>query len=306
MKTAYRKRLGLFHNSEVAQEIASLDEHRDVQRIVHLLAAYEFGWDFARALEVALFYTYASDSVSRLLNRTGEFEKFGQKRYDDTAILIGHFIESGWDGEFGRRALERMNKTHGHYTIPNDDFLFVLWTFIEFPIRWTNDYGRRRMTEHEQRAWFNFWVIIGEKMGLTNVPQSKADYDTFVRRYEGEHFHYSEANQRVSDATVQVMANWMPALIRPVVKPIVCCLMPTNFLQAVGFPQMPGWARGGVAGALRVVGVVNRLFPFGSYPHLVARRKERTYREGYQIEELQPVHLREHEGAKVAQEQTVK
>lgn len=98
MATTYEKRLGLFHNPAVSREIAGLDAQRDVQRIVHLLSVYEFSWDFARALELALFYTYGSASVSRLLDRTGEFERYGQKRYDDTAILIGHFIESGWEG----------------------------------------------------------------------------------------------------------------------------------------------------------------------------------------------------------------
>ena len=135
MKPVYKKLFGLLHDPRVAEEIAALDAHKDAQRIAHLLGVYEFSWDFSRALELALFYTYGSVPVSQLLARTAEFEKYGQKRYDDTAILIGHFVESGWDGEFGRKALERMNKTHGQYTIPNDDFLFVLWTFIDFPMR---------------------------------------------------------------------------------------------------------------------------------------------------------------------------
>lgn len=303
MKSAYKKRFRLFQNPAVAREIASLDESRDVQRIVHLMAVYEFSWDIARALEMALFYTYGSASVSRLLDRTAEFEKFGQKRYDDTAILIGHFVESGWDGEFGNKALERMNKTHGHYTVPNDDFLFVLWTFIEFPIRWTDSYGRRCMTEHEKRAWFNFWVGIGERMGLSDIPKSKADFDAFIHRYEAKHFVYSEANQRVADATVRIMANWFPAFMRPAVKPIIYCLMPANYLRAVGYPIAPSWARSLVTGVLKLVGGVNRLFPFGDYPRLVINRKERTYYQGYQIDELQPVHLSMHEAAMMSSQE---
>lgn len=298
MSSVYKKRFGLFHDSAVAKEIASLDEHEDVQRIVHLMAVYEFSWDISRALELALFYTYGSVPVSRLLDRTAEFQKFGQKRYDDTAILIGHFVESGWDGDFGRKALDRMNKTHTHYTIPNDDFLFVLWTFIEFPIRWTDSYGRRRMTDHEKRAWFNFWAVIGQRMRLKDIPASKALFDEFVLRYEAEHFVYSDANQRVADATVQIMANWFPSFMRPGVKPIVYCLMPENFLRAVGFPTAPRWARSLVSGVLKLSGAINRIFPFAGYPHLVMNRKERTYTQGYQVEELQPVHLSKHEAGK--------
>lgn len=156
MSRVYAKKWGVLHNSAVRREIKSLDAERDVQRIVHLLGAYEFSWDLNRALELALFYTYGSKPVSKLLDRTGEFERHGQKRYDDTALLIGYFIEFGWDGDFGRRAIERMNRSHGHYRIRNEEFLFVLWSFIEFPIRWTDCHGRRRMSPHEKRAWFNF------------------------------------------------------------------------------------------------------------------------------------------------------
>lgn len=79
----------------------------DCQRIAHQLSAYEFPWDFQRALELALCYTYGSASVSRLLDGTGEFRTNGQKRYDDTRLLITHLIDAGWDGEVGRRAAPR-------------------------------------------------------------------------------------------------------------------------------------------------------------------------------------------------------
>jgi hypothetical protein len=152
MSATYQKRFFIRPNPEVAREIAGLDAKQDCQRIVHLLTAYEFPWDFQRALELALFYTYGSASVAKILNATRQFSANGQKRYDDTRLLMTHIMDSGWDGEFGRRALERVNKSHGHYRIATDDFLFVLWTFIEFPIRWTTHFGPRPMTPHEQLA----------------------------------------------------------------------------------------------------------------------------------------------------------
>ena len=291
MSRAYAKKWGLLHNPAVRREIESLDAERDVQRIVHLLGAYEFSWDLNRALEVALFYTYGSQPVSKLLDRTGEFEKHGQKRYDDTALLIGYFIEFGWDGEIGRRALERMNRTHGHYRIRNEEFLFVLWSFIEFPIRWTDRHGRRRMTAHEKRAWFNFWHEIGRRMGLRDIPSTKADFDAFIQRYEERHFVYAESSARVTDATVRIVQNWLPPFLRPAVKPVVCSLMPDNFLDAVGYPRPPAWHRRAVEGVLRGVGRFHRYFALGNYPGETARRRQRTYPSGYTIEALEPVNL---------------
>ncbi|WP_423821778.1 oxygenase MpaB family protein [Salinisphaera sp. SPP-AMP-43] len=291
MNRVYSRKWGVRHNPAVRQEIDSLDAENDAQRIVHLLAAYEFAWEFNRALEVALFYTYGSEPVSKLLDRTAEFEKHGQKRYDDTALLIGYFIEFGWDGEVGRRAIERMNQTHAHYRIHNDEFLFVLWTFIAFPIRWTERYGRRPMTRHEQQAWFNFWRGIGERMGIQDIPRSKPEYDAWTQRYEARTFVYSEASARVSDATVRIIEGWLPGILRFGVKPIVCCLMPQQFLDAVGYPHPRPWLRHSVEGTLRLVGGVRRIFAIGRYPGETAKRKQRTYPSGYAIEEMAPVNL---------------
>jgi hypothetical protein len=70
------------------QQILSLDADRDCETIYRLLAEYEFPWDITKALEFALFRTYAVPSIGRLLDRTGEFVKCPQKRYDDTTLLL--------------------------------------------------------------------------------------------------------------------------------------------------------------------------------------------------------------------------
>ena len=105
----YQKRWKLFRNKAVTEEILSLDPQRDHVRIVHLMTGYEFPWDVVRALEVALMRSFCSPSVSHLLNRTGEFRKHGQKRYDDTALLVAEFMQNGYDSERGRQAIGHMN-----------------------------------------------------------------------------------------------------------------------------------------------------------------------------------------------------
>lgn len=186
-----------------------------------------------------------------------------------------------------------MNHTHAHYRIHNDEFLFVLWSFIEFPIRWTDRHGRRRMTAHEKQAWFNFWYEIGRRMSLADIPETKAAFDAFVQSYEHKNFVYSKRSARVSDATVRIMENWLPGFMRPVVKPAVCCLMPGQFLDAVGYARPPTWRRRTVENALRVVGLVNRLFALGHYPSVTVKRRQRTYPLGYVIEDMEPVNLTE-------------
>src|SRR6218665_1243887 len=78
----HKRYLGLWRNPAVRQEIQSLDAQKDCQRIVYLLTACEFPADMQRSTELALFHTYGSKTVSALLDRTKQFSKHGQKRYD--------------------------------------------------------------------------------------------------------------------------------------------------------------------------------------------------------------------------------
>lgn len=126
---------------DILRDIERLDPERDHQRIMHLSFGFEFPWDSVRALEIALYRTYCIPSISGLLDRTGEFHRHAQRRYDDTAILIAEMCEHGYEGGQGKEALEGMNWAHGHFKIANDDFLYVLSTFIYEPVRWIDRYA---------------------------------------------------------------------------------------------------------------------------------------------------------------------
>ena len=299
MSEPFRKRWGLFPNPEVARTSAALDARQDCQRIVRLMGQYDMAWDMQRALELALFYTYGSDSVSTLLNRTGVFREHGQKRYDGTRLLIGHFLEAGWDSEAGAHALDRINRTHAHYRIPNDDYLFVLWTFIEFPLRWSQVYARRPMTAHEREAGFNFWVEIGRRMGLSDIPPTKAAFDAFIEGYKQRHFKPCAASAQVAQDTLRVGQAWLPWPLKGLVAPVVYSLFDDDalFLAAVGAGKPPRWFAALVRGGLRAHGWLRRGTRLGAYPLRLADTPNRTYPGNrYSIEQLKPVHLQRVEG----------
>src|SRR3954469_13294555 len=113
MQAVYKKSWGLFRDPAITREILSLNPETDHCRIIHLMTGYEFPWDVVRALEVALMRTFCSPSVSGLLHRTGEFRRHGQKRYDDTALLIAEIMHHGYDSDRGQQAIAHMNKIHG-------------------------------------------------------------------------------------------------------------------------------------------------------------------------------------------------
>jgi hypothetical protein len=148
---------------DILREIEQLDPERDHVRIYHLSSGYDFSWETVRALELALYRTYCVPSISALLDRTGEFQHRTQKQYDDTSLIVAEISEWGYDTERGRAALRRMNQIHGRFQISNDDFLYVLSTFVFVPIRWIERFGWRRYTDHERLATFHFWREVGRR-----------------------------------------------------------------------------------------------------------------------------------------------
>ena len=283
-----RGRLGL-QGRAVRDEIAKLDATRDAERIVFLLTSYEFPFDMTRALELALFHTYGSRSVSKLLDRTKQFENHGQRRYDDTNLLIGLFVETGWSGGPGKRAIDRMNAIHSLYRIANEDFLFVLWTFMDFPIQWTRDFGWRALTQHEETAWFTYWRTIGEKMNIADIPTSKAAYDRFIEDYESREMVFDEANANVARATLRILEAWLPKPMRPLVQPIAACLLRPRFLAAAGLPPPRPWQRAAVRAALKLRARVRSVVSLEVVPSLVSERVFRSYpRETPAVEDVGP------------------
>lgn len=273
----------------VQRDIAALDAEKDCQQIVRLLAIYEFPFDLQRALEVALFHTYGSRSVARLLDNTGEFAERGQKRYDDTRLLIAHFMESGWDAQVGGRAIGQMNHIHSFFKIPNDDFLFVLWTFIDFPIQWMRDFGFRPFTEHEAQAWLFFWIEIGRRMGLHDVPKTKGEFDAFVRDYEQREFVPNVSSHRVAQATLTIIANWLPAPLRFAAAPAVLSLVRPQLLPAIGLKPPAPWVGRAVRGVLRSRAVIKRYVSLERFPTEIQGSPNRTYPgNSYTLESLGP------------------
>ncbi|NEO84320.1 MAG: DUF2236 domain-containing protein [Spirulina sp. SIO3F2] len=193
--------------------------------IVHHLFGYLFPWDITRALEFALLKTFCVPSISRLLAQTGEFRDHTQKRYDDTGLLIAEIAQWGYKHERGQAAIARMNAIHGRFKISNNDFLYVLSTFIYEPIRWLNQFGWRRLTEVEQEACYQFWCAVGDRMQITNIPDSYMAFEQFHDRYEIEQFLYASTNQQIAEATQMMFLGWFPVPLRSILAPaLMHCL----------------------------------------------------------------------------------
>lgn len=248
----------------------------------------DFPFDTTRALEFALFRTFCVPSISALLHQTGEFERRSQKRYDDTDLIVSEIMEHGYDSERGRAAIKRMNALHGRFQIANEDFLYVLSTFVFEPIRWNARFGWRRMTPRERIALFHFWRAVGQRMNIRDIPGDYEAFERFNVDYERRHYRYTDANHRVGTATVKLFAGWFPPWLRPVVLRVIYALLDDRLLDAFGFPRPAPWLRRMVNVGLRARACLLRCLPRRHRPLLRTEMPHPSYPQGYRIGELGP------------------
>lgn len=258
------------------RRISALDPVRDHEEILRISAGLEFPWDYQKSLEMALFRTYCVPTISGLLERTGEFERRPQKRYDDTAVLMAELVEHGYDSPRGREALRVVNRQHGRYDISNDDMLYVLSTFIYDPIEWLSQHGWRPLTHNERLAGFHFYRAVGARMGIREIP---ADYDEFLAfktAYEREHFVFAPSNRRIGQYTLDLFCSWYPSWTRPAVARAVISMLDPAMVRAFGFTAPPSWVGALGRQALRLRAFVVRRMPVRRELKLTNTRN-RTY-----------------------------
>ncbi|MFF1763902.1 oxygenase MpaB family protein [Streptomyces sp. NPDC058249] len=272
---------------ERLEQIRRMDPEKEASEIYRLSTAYEFPWDFARALELALYRTYAVPGIGRLLAETAELTDRTQKRYDDTALLLDAVVEHGFDGEEGRAAILRINQMHHSYDISDEDMRYVLCTFVVMPKRWIEAYGWRRMSRHEIIASTVHYRTLGRYMGIKNIPESYEDFEDCLDAYEEAHFGWDEGARRVSDATLDLMASWYPRALAPLLRASTLALLDASLLRAFRY-EPPGPAtRTLVRRAVRARGRLVRLMPPRRAPHFARQNWEiKGYRDGYRVADL--------------------
>jgi hypothetical protein len=264
-----------------------LDPDRDYLLIFRMTFGAAFGWEVSRGLELAIFHSFAAPSISEVLDRTGEFVRRGQKRYDDTVALLREVGREGPSSPRGRDAIKHVNRIHAAYGISNEDLVYVLATFVVMPVRWIEHYGWRDLTASEVRAAVNYYREVGRLMGIHQIPPTYAEFAGYLDAYEREHHSFSEANRRLAVSLIGVFEAWFPPLIRPLTRQCIAAALGQPLRHVLGLPEPCGAARAGVHLALRSRAALMRLFPPLRQGRKGARRL-RSYPRGYALSDLGP------------------
>jgi len=238
---------------EGARALAAAD--REAIRLCHGLAGRLFPWDLTRSLELALLKAFCVPSISGLLAQTGEFLQRPRKRYDDTGLMVAELLRHGPDSPAGEAVISRLNRIHGAYPIRDDDYRYVLSTFVCEPIRWLARYGWRPLSAAEQEAIYRFWRLVGERMGIPEIPPDLPAMLAFNQEFEAEVFAAAASNRQVADATLEMLLRDWPAPLRPGLGRLLAGLLSRSEAHCLGWSRPASPLQGLLLAALRQRGV---------------------------------------------------
>lgn len=275
----YKKRFGIMPNHLVRQEIDSLDEKKDCQRIVYLMLSYEFTHEIISALDFAYLASGVNKNVADILGRA-HYLNNGLRRYDDTRFLILKFLECGWDDDAGAAAIEKMNTIHSRYNIRNEDFVLALCAFIVSPVVWIENFGWRKITDKERQAWYNFWIKIGYQMGIDKMPRSYQEAKSILDTTYQNQDEFSLRSKELGEATLAVFINKSGYPFRIVARWYYRAFYEGAMSQAYEAKPLPMWARLPVFFGIKIHAWIRKVVNLKRYPFVVSEQKLKSYPDG--------------------------
>lgn len=180
-----------------------------------------------------------------------------------------------------------MNAMHGRFKIANEDYLYVLSTFIFEPIRWMERWGWRPFTSLEKEAILINYQELAKRMGIVQVPDSLQTFEAFNLDYENSRFSFHTANRKIGDKTLDLLVGfYLPGRLIALGRPFAYCLMDAPLRSAMGLTDPPKTMSLIIENCMRLKAVWQGALPERKKPFLGTKRKRRTYPNGYRIEEL--------------------
>ena len=209
------------------------------QAMVKYLANHDAPLDYLISGELAQIQTFGIPSISKLLQRTKQYQDNGLKRLDDTRAILTECMTDSVESSRGQHMVKHLNWIHSHYDISNDDYLYTLALFIVEPARWMDKFGYRPLTSREKYAGYLAFKSLGEAMGLTDIPKTRDDFITWYQAYRNEHMAYHPDNEKVTNGLINAMKEMFPAIIRPFIRPLILTLINDPELLAATGQKAP-------------------------------------------------------------------
>ncbi|WP_422739715.1 oxygenase MpaB family protein [Micromonospora sp. WMMD729] len=271
------------------KRIRTLDPQRDYLDIYQTMLRYEFPWDMKLGLNLAFNRSFSVPAIAAVHTTTGELTERTQKRIDDTGLLMYEMVLNGFDQPRGRDALRRVNQIHRPYDIGNDDFRYVLGCLVVIPIRWLREHGWRPPCCHERQATYLFYRELGQRMGITDIPGSFEEFETWFDAHDAIHLLPNDDAAAIERATRMLLLARLPRVLAPLGNALVSAMYDEPLRRATRVDAPPWPIRAGLRVALRTRARWQRWFGAPRTTPLFADGiQARTYLQGYEISQLGP------------------
>jgi uncharacterized protein (DUF2236 family) len=224
---------------DVRELIAALDPEINDAEITHLSLEVltpplitHIGYASAGALQAAV------PRVAERILRGGKGDQVlhPRQRDADTLTFFGELIRRGYRSPEGVAACERIQGIHRSVKgILNEDQVYTLATLIFRGERFAEALGAPCYSEAENQARFSFWSGVGRGMRLRGIPESRAEFLTWMDGYERKHFEPSAANHQAAEAHIRGLEAWFPSRAKFLARAVVVATMDERVRQCLGY-----------------------------------------------------------------------
>lgn len=272
--------------------IDGLDPIAGAHAVFAVLFDRVFPHDIILATELGQLRTFAFPSISGLLHATGEYERRGPKRVDDTRAILTEIVEPGPQSRRGQEMIAHLNRLHGQYRIANDDFLVTLAALSVGPIEHLDAFGHRPLRPRERAAFYEVWRQVGERMGIADVPATWEGLRAFRNAYEARSARYHPSNEAVARGLIAVLAEALPRPLRGLVEPTCSLLLGApHLVAALGLRPPTASERRTIRAALAARAALERrvtAYNHVGFSRTAAFRALPSYPNGYERMHLGP------------------
>lgn len=202
--------------------------------------AAALGLDTLMATELAQFHTFAVPKISALLARTGQYEEPGTRRLDDTKLLLSPVLNEGSESETGSEAIAQVNRIHAQYKIDNDEYLYVLSTFVFVAEEFYRTFSWREARPDEEADLYARVLDMGQAMNIEGIPDDIDEFRRWTADYLAQNRNYHPDNHTVAEGMMRGVKSSVPAPMRPLVSPLTRVLLnDEDLLEALGYTLPP-------------------------------------------------------------------
>lgn len=177
---------------------------------------------------------------------TGKIHRQGDRRAEDTVSYFTAWIQHGPESPEGIASLERVRRMHDHYareySISNET---LVHTIALFTVQFEHLFrliGAEGFSQIEKEAQVTHWRLIGERLGVRDMPTTWEGMEGFLERYEGSPAWFGptpEAHRCAEALIAQFARRRLPRGFRWTARLLLLSLVEDHVLRALGEAQPP-------------------------------------------------------------------